>query len=356
MADLMAKASTKQVSLARGSQITGEVITVSDAEVVLDLNSKTEGLLPKNELSEDEFKALKPGVKMEVFVIAFDNKSGQAIVSLNPPGKTVRMSEMQTKKWQRVMRAYQQRSRVNGRAVEVNRGGLVVEVDGNRGFLPSSQLSFEKIKEIGKQGGLESLIGKDLSLAVIEVDPGANRLIFSNRTETPVGLKERLVHYNVGQKVKGKVAAVLPIGICCDIEGIEGLILAADVSWERIEDLQSKFAVGQEIEAAVAGVDESTGRVNLSLRQLTSDPFEELAAQYQVDDVVKGTITNITQNGMNVALEKGVEGFISSASIESGMEYEIGLTTSFLVDSIDKQRRKINLAPFLTSTKGLIYK
>ena len=152
--------------------------------------------------------------------------------------------------------------------------------------------------------------------------------------------------------------------------GLEGVIFATELSWTPFDSFDKtqdgsaqgkdeekpEFKVGDKVEAKVIGKDENLGRLNLSLRQMQEDPFTALAENFQVDDVVSGTVKEITTAGISVALEKGVEGLVPAAKVDQGNPYTVGQTTNFLVDSVDTRQRKINLAPFLTSTVGLIYK
>lgn len=256
--------------------------------------------------------------------------------------------------WSKFLQAQNQKSKLQGQVMEVNRGGLIVEVMGVRGFLPNSQVGFELLSKSGK--GMENLIGQNLTVTVIEVDQDNNKLIFSERGQVSKDILGNLKKFKKDQKVQGKIAAILPFGLVIDISGAEGLVFISDVSWEKVEDLQSQFTVGQELEVLVLGLDRESGRLNLSIKQLTEDPFVKLAENYPVDEVVKGTVAVVSEKGAAVKLEGGLEGFLPSSKMSPDTACEVGKTLTLLVDSVDTQRRKINLAPFITSTEGLIYK
>jgi ribosomal protein S1 len=354
MADLMASLSAKTLSLTRGEEVKGEIITITDNEFILDLGTKTEGVISKNDFPDDELEKLKVGDSITSFVVIPENDFGQTVLSMQrQTGRTDRRSQEQLKRWQKFIQAQTKRSTLQGKVLEVNKGGLVVDIDGIRGFVPSSHVSLEAISKVSS---FEELIGQTLPVMVIEVDPGNNRLIFSARKAVSQEVRDQLNQFEVGKKVKGKVAALVPFGLFVDLEGVEGVVFAHEVSWEEVTDLSGLYQVGQEIDAVVVGKDENLGRVTLSVRQLQEDPFEKIAEEFQTDDVVTGTVVAVDQSGVMVDLESGVSGFVPAEKVEVGNEYTVGQRTNFLVDSIDKARHRINLAPFLTSTKGLIYK
>src|SRR5260221_4448348 len=235
--------------------------------------------------------------------------------------------------------------------LDVNIGGLVVEVGVVRGVVPSEQVALSQVSN------LDELVGKDLEITVIEVDPNQNRLICSQKTSLTEEVKQTLSAIKEGEIVKGKVAAVLPFGIFVSLDnGVEGLVHVSEISWEKQEDPNSLYKIDDPIEAKVISVESGTGRVNLSIRQLAKDPFVEKAKDLQPDDVVKGKVTKITSMGVFVELESGVEGLIKSSSLGEDNKYEMDQEATFLVDTIDTQKRRIYLAPFVTSTKDLIYK
>ncbi|MBI2338214.1 30S ribosomal protein S1 [Candidatus Daviesbacteria bacterium] len=358
MADLLAQSSTIPVVLHRGAQVEGTVVVITPQEVVFDLGAKAEGAVNKKDFSEDQLKTLKIGDVLPVFVVIPENESGQVILSLQKHFASGRKGDVD-KKWQRFFNLMQRKNQIQGQVIEANKGGLVVEVEGVRGFLPGSQVGLEQLS--GSEG-LSGLIGGQIPVNVIEVDPNNNRLILSARKKVSDDVKKKLAGFKAGEKVTGKVAAIAPFGLIVDLGQTEGVVFTQEVSWsssaEATEDkeLSDQFEMGQEVEAQVLGVDEDLGRVNLSFKRLSADPFEDLVKNYQVDDVVSGIVLETTQNGVAVKLGEGIEGFVPASKIEQGTKYEVGQKTSFLVDEIDKAKRRINLAPFLTTTKGLIYK
>ncbi len=346
MADLLARQEFKGISLTRGQEVTGEVVEILPQEVILDLGTKSEGVLQKKDIPAENLENLKVGVKIQTFVIYPENESGQVVLGLH---RATRGNL--GPKWDKFEDAYRKGQALSGKGLEINKGGLVVEVAGMRGFLPSSQIA------LSQAANPDELVGKDIEVRVIEVDPKQNRLIFSQKVVLSDNLKTSLAKVKAGDKVKGKVAALMPFGVFVSFaEGLEGLAHVSELSWEKVEDPNSLFKVGDEVEAKVLSADLDTGRVNLSIKQLQQDPFAQKAKDFQPDDIIKGKVTKVTSQGVSVELEGEVEGFVPQSKLEPDSNYAPGQSASFIVDTIDTQRRRVNLAPFLTSTKDLIYK
>ncbi|MCL4365810.1 S1 RNA-binding domain-containing protein [Patescibacteria group bacterium] len=355
MEELLASQSKHLITLHRGQPVEGEIVGITEKELTLDLGSKSEGVISTRDIPDSQLKDLKIGSKLKAFVYMVENEYGQTVLSSSPQNK---ISTTPFKghgiNWPKFQMAQSQKSKLQGKVNEVNRGGLIVEVMGARGFLPNSQVGFELLSKSG--AGMEELIGQDLTVTVIEIDQANNKLIFSQRGQISPEVKEKLSSFKKDQKVPGKIVAILPFGLVVDVAGAEGLVFISDASWDKIPDLSKAYSVGQELEVLVLGLDEELGRLNLSIKQLSEDPFEKLAKNYPADEVVKATVVSVSEAGVVVQLEDGVEGFLPASKMTPGSTYEAGKTVTLLVDGVDAQRRRINLAPFVTSTAGLIYK
>lgn len=322
----------KPLNLSRGQEVEGVVISVSNKETVLDIGTKSEGVI-------QGASGYKVGDKIKAFVLDPENESSQVALSLHPVAvRTTRSTRLPQGK---ILR---------GKVTELNRGGAVVMAEGVRGFLPNSQAGFEFLNK-----AKDNIIGQEIPVIATEADPSGGRVIFSQKG-TSKGHLERLQGFKNGQKVKGSVSAILPFGLVISLEEGAGLVFASDASWEKIEDLNSLFKVGQEVEALVISVDESLGRVNLSIKQLSEDPFVKISQKFIPDSAVKGEVREISEAGVAFKLEEGVEGFLPASKMDPAVKYEAGNKLTLLIDSVDVRRRRVNLTPLVTSTAGLIYK
>jgi len=349
MADLLAKQDAKALRLSRNQEVEGEVVLITETDIILDLGTKSEAILPKKDLPSSQADSLKAGDKVKVFVVVPENEAGQVIVTSQ---RILSKGGVGEQRFRRFEEAMSKNQILTGKGLEVNKGGLIVEVAGMRGFLPSSQVSLSSASDLG------SLIGKDVTVTVLEVDSSQNRLIFSQKGNVSEELKKKLSALKIGDKVKGTVAAVLPFGVFVSIkgenmDGIEGLVHVSELSWERVEDPNTLYKAGDEIEAQVVSIDLESGRVNLSIKVLKEDPFKALSEKYQTDDVVKATITKVAGDSITLKLEDGVEGTMVS---DKDTEYKEGESLTVLIDNVDTNKHKITFAPLRTSTKDLIYK
>lgn len=344
MEELLASIPQKPINLSRGQEVEGKVVLITQKEIILDLGTKSEGVIPKQEIPPTQLESMKKGDKMKAYVVVPENESSQVVLAMHPVTDT---------KGIRGVRLPQNKV-LRGRVVEVNRGGLIVEVMGVRGFLPNSQVGFELLGKAGE--GMGGLIGQDISVKVIEIDAVNNRLIFSQRGKLEDGVLKRLEAFKNGQKVSARIVCILPFGLVVSAAGVEGMVYVSDASWEKIDDLNLSFKAGQNIDAMILDVDKELGRVNLSIKLLTEDPFVLASQKFSPDEAVKAEVMSVSETGVVFKLEEGVEGFLPSAKMNPEIKYEAGKQITLLVDSVDVRRRKVNLTSLVTSTAGLIYK
>ena len=225
---------------------------------------------------------------------------------------------------------------------------------------------------------IADLIGKTITVRVIEVDRQSNRLILSQKMPDAKDIGQiagLLAKINIGDRLSGIVTAVLPFGIFVEVEikesksqrvkeskkdddglgKLEGLVHISEISWEKVEDPAKYFKVGDKVDVMVVAKDDTVGRLNLSIKQLADDPFLELSKQYSKDQVVGGNVDRITPYGVFVALSGGVEGLIHISKIPPNIEYEIGQALECTVEAVDTKARRITLAPVVRE-KPILYR
>jgi small subunit ribosomal protein S1 len=203
--------------------------------------------------------------------------------------------------------------------VGFNRGGLLLEARGLRGFIPISHLISVVVtpESPDRPTVLASLVGKQLCVKVIEFDPERGRLVFSERAAVagPGRRTELLASLQPGDRVRGQVTNITRFGVFVDLGGIEGLIHVSELSWGRVRHPADVVRCGQEIEVDVLSVDRDLARVALSLKEMLPDPWLSVAEHYQVGQVVEGTVTNVVRFGAFVGLEEGLEGLVHVSEI-----------------------------------------
>ncbi len=343
MEELLAQENYSFKGFKKGDSVTGKVAAITGKQVLLDFGGKTEGIVGEKEWEQikDFVSTLKIGDPIDAIVISIENDRGQMVVSIRKAGSKYR--------WQHADELLKSGDPVSVRGTEVNKGGIVVDFEGLKGFVPGSQFSSEYQNDIGK------MLGKVFLAKVIEVDQAQNRLIFSEKAVSGAkDLEKKLTDVkgkvNVGAKYLGKVSAIMPYGIFVNLDnGADGLVHISEVSWQKVENLADLFSVGQELEVLVLGISDSDAKLNLSLKQLLPDPWVKLAQKYSAEQQVKGEVTRLSPYGVFVRLEDGIEGLIHISKVPSEVTYEVGQDVSCTIESIDVTAHRISLVPVLTA-------
>lgn len=342
MDELLASSAYSLKVYKKGDVVEGTIASITGKEVLIDVAGKTEAIIGEKEW--DQVKTfvteLKPGDKITGVVISAENDRGQLVISVRRAGSDYR--------WQKMEKLLKSSEPITVRGVEINKGGLIVEAEGLRGFVPTSQLSMDN------QAQIQKMVNKSFQAIVIEVSKEQNRLIFSERQISAAGdlakkLEEVRSKVKVGETYKGKVSAIMNYGVFVNLSnGTDGLVHISEVSWNKVDDLGSIFTVGQEVEVLVLGIGENDGKLNLSVKQLQPDPWLKLADKYKPDQQISGKVTKLTSYGAFVELEPEVEGLIRTSKIPPSMELNAGDKVSCIVESVDLPAHKIALVPVLT--------
>ncbi|OGD72292.1 hypothetical protein A3A84_03290 [Candidatus Collierbacteria bacterium RIFCSPLOWO2_01_FULL_50_23] len=350
MDKLMAQAGTTLVTPKRGQQLEGTVSFVSKKMVLVDIGAKTEGVVADAEAKEavDIIETLKVGDKISVFVKHPENDQGQILLSLRKAVEEGRWSVF--KKWMDEDRE------VDVTGLEVNKGGMVVKIGEIRGFVPASQFG-EKFL-----GNMDELLGKTFRVKVIEVDKAQNRLIFSEKLVSDAeGLAkkdEALADIVAGTKLVGTVSGIMPFGVFVtvnvpvkgkgEVAKVEGLVHISEISWEKVDDPNTMFKVGQEVEVMVIGIEKEAGKLNLSIKQLSGDPWRDIETKYAVGTKHVGKAVRIAPYGVFVNFDRGIDGLIHVSKQPQGKEFKVGESVDVYVEMLDSKSRRMSLGVVLT--------
>lgn len=339
MEELLAQESYQIKGLKRGQQIEGIVTNISSKAVFVDIGAKTEGMVLGREFeaARDFIKNLKIGDKVLVFVVFPEDQSGQILLSL----KKAAFSSA----WKKFLEARQKDKEVQVQVKEVTGAGLLVDALGLSGFIPQSQIgkrSLEKIKE---------LPGERLKVKVLEVDQAQNRLVFSEKAvsekEKIAKVKKLLRKVEVGQIFEGRITALLPFGIFVQVkingEEIEGLVHISEISWEKVDDLASQFSEGEYVKVLVIGKDEEAGKLSLSIKKTTLDPWQEKVKKYLPESKVQGKVSRLISSGAIVEIEEGVEGLLHISKIPPERKIDVGDKIECFVEKIEPEKRRLSL-------------
>ncbi len=288
-------------TFAEGEIVTGRVIKVTPTDVVVDIGYKSEGLLPKTEVtSYDGEVRVKPGEEIEVFVERLEDPSGYVMLSRE---KAARM-----RVWDDIEAAYKNDQPISGRVVDRVKGGLSVDVGGVKAFLPGSLIDTKPIKN------LDSLRGHEYKFKVVSFDKKRSNVVLSRRAIVEVEHEhqkaETFSKLEEGKLTHGVVKNITDYGVFVDLGGVDGLLHITDISWGRVNHPSEYFNVGDEIEVMVLKFDPAAERVSLGYKQKAPDPWSDVVQRYPLGTKVSGKVVSLADYGAFIELEEGVEGLV----------------------------------------------
>jgi small subunit ribosomal protein S1 len=349
MEDLLKASEQQYRTLKHGEVIEGTIMRVDRDEILVDIGAKTEGVIPNREsqtLSDEERQALQIGDEVFVSVVQPESTDGHAILSVD--------RARQEKAWRDLQRQFDGGETIQAQVVGHNKGGLLVNLDGVRGFVPSSQISSMPPGEANKQAELAKMHNQTISLKIIEINRGRNRLILSERQamqEQRESMRARLLQeLEPGQVRPGTVTSICDFGAFVDIGGADGLIHLSELSWKRVAHPREVLQSGQRIDVYVLSVDPTERKIALSLKRTQPEPWETITDTYQLGQVVRGTITQVTSFGAFARLEDGIEGLIHVSELAEGRVanpksvVNVGETYDLKVIRIDPAKKRIGLS------------
>ena len=329
--------------LTAGEVVHGTILSIKKHEVLIDLGPLGVGLVPRREVSMSNNYAEGDEVTASVVEVELDN--GYSLLSMRKAARD--------RGWDEVAAKLESGEIVTVTPYDANRGGLLAEYEGVRGFLPVSQLSAEHYPRVGSSDKdeilqrLNTLVNKEIRVRILDADRKANKLIFSEKEAIKEGLAERFEKLSVGDTVKGIVTGVVDFGVFVNVEGIEGLIHISEISWERVNNPSDYVKVGQTVEAKIIAIDKE--RLSLSMKQLTKDPWLDEVEQFKSGEDVEGTVTRITPFGAFVQLSPAVEALVPVSELggdgtDPEKVFTLNERKTFTVLEIDKDNRKISLS------------
>ncbi len=324
-----------------GGVRSGKIVAIKPDCVIVDIGYKTEGVIRIGEFTEEELRALKPGDKIEVYVITMRDSEG--VISLSKE----RASKM--KIWDVLEMAVRDGTPVEGVITEKTKGGLTVDIGGVMAFLPGSQIDIKVTKDA------DALLKQKMLFKVLKINSKRSNVIVSRRAlleEERVKKKgETIGKIKEGAVFEGFVKNITDYGVFVDLGGIDGLLHISDISWGRITHPSEFFAIGDKIEVVVLKYDEASERITLGYKQKQTDPWENVQEKYPVGQKVKGKIVSITDYGAFIELEDGLEGLIHISELDwtpkpkhPSKYLSIGETVEAIVLKVDRAERKLSLS------------
>jgi len=339
MEDLLLNTKRTLRTFRRGEVVEGDVVSVNRHEVFVDLGAKSEGIISNRELEGDldSILGLAVGDKVLASVVQTENDQGYTILSL-------KKAESE-RSWRQLQDLFARKGTLTVKVVDSNKGGFVVETAGGlRGFVPFSHLIRPPASDSSSTPS--PLLGRTLTVSVIELNQANNRLVFSEKIAallTDPQTKSFYENLRPGKKLKGRVTTVSSFGVFVELApGVEGLVHISEIGWERVEDPGEVVRKGDEVEVSILSIDRERGQLALSMRARQKNPWEKVARQYHVGDVVSGTVTKTVPFGAFVRLPEGVEGLIhvseTTGPLAEGEEVET------VIINLEPEKQKLGLS------------
>ncbi|MFH1183015.1 MAG: S1 RNA-binding domain-containing protein [Candidatus Moraniibacteriota bacterium] len=344
-----------------GELIKGKVIAVTNSAVYVDLGPLGTGIIMGREMKDGLgiVENLNEGDEMEAMVVELENDEGYVELSIREAAYE--------KAWGELSRKMESRESVSTRILEANRGGLMVEVNGIYGFLPVSQLSHEhypRVEDGDKNKILQlllKLVGLEIKVKIIDVDPEDEKLIVSEKATYEEKEKEVIGEFKVGDEVSGMVSGVVDFGAFVkfapkdkrieeveDKDLLEGLVHISELAWQLIEDPHEIIKTGEKVECKIIDIDGT--RVSLSIRALKEDPWTKITDKYQVGKIVEGLVTKINPFGAFVQLDRDIHGLAHVSEVLGKIKVkslndilEVGKKYNFKILSIEPESHRLGL-------------
>jgi small subunit ribosomal protein S1 len=330
-----------------GDIVAGEVIAVDTASVYIDLPPHGTGIIYGREYinARNIIRNITVGDDISAKVVEPENDDGYVELSLKEARQAI--------VWAKAEEAMQDEEVFNLTVKDANKGGLLLDWEGIRGFLPASQLKPEHYPRV--EGGdkdrilqeLKELVGDKLTVSIITADPEAEKLIFSEKSPSKEEKEAVMDTYEVGEVIEGTVTGIVDFGVFIEIEeGLEGLAHISELDWGLVEDPGDLFAVGETVTAKI--IDKEEDQVSLSIKELKENPWIEAADTYHAGQEVSGVIIKFNEHGALAAIEEGVAGLVHVSEFES-MEalrdtLELGRTYQFEINLFEPREQRMALS------------
>ncbi|MBT6414647.1 30S ribosomal protein S1 [Candidatus Puniceispirillum sp.] len=339
-ADLLAESFGKDTNI-EGSVVRGFVVEIEGDAVLIDVGLKSEGRIPLKELvSPGQESDVKIGDEIEVYVERMEDRNGQAVLS--------RDKARREEAWSLLEASFEKQERVTGIIFGKVKGGFTVDLSGATAFLPGSQVDIRPVRDLGP------LMGSPQPFQILKIDRRRGNIVVSRRAvleESRAEARTELVsNLQEGQVLQGVVKNITDYGAFVDLGGVDGLLHVTDIAWQRISHPSEALQIGETVEVQVIRFNAETQRISLGMKQLLSDPWENVEGKFPIGAKMEGRVTNITDYGAFVELEAGVEGLVhvsemswTKKNVHPGKIVSTSQQVEVMVLDVDLSKRRISL-------------
>ena len=339
-ADLLAESFGEGTNV-EGSVVRGFVIGIEGDAVIIDVGLKSEGRVPLKELAAPGQKAdVSIGDEIEVYVERMEDRNGQAVLSRDKARREEAWGVLET--------SFEKQERVTGVIFGKVKGGFTVDLSGATAFLPGSQVDIRPVRDLGP------LMGTPQPFQILKIDRRRGNIVVSRRAvleESRAEARSELVsNLQEGQILQGVVKNITDYGAFVDLGGVDGLLHVTDIAWQRISHPSEALQIGETVEVQVIRFNAETQRISLGMKQLLSDPWENVDGKFPIGAKMEGRVTNITDYGAFVELEAGVEGLVhvsemswTKKNVHPGKIVSTSQQVEVMVLDVDLSKRRISL-------------
>ena len=317
--------------------ITGQIISVSDKDVVIDIGFKSDGIIPRNEFEGE----VNPGDTLEVYVERLENYHGQLQLSKERAEKV--------RRWERIERAFENGTVLEGTIIRRIKGGMIVDlIDGLEAFLPGSQIDMRPVRDF------DSYLDRKMEFKIVKINSDNENVVVSHKALIERDLASQresiLSTMEAGQVLEGVAKNITNFGVFVDLGGVDGLLHITDLTWGRVSHPTEVVSLDENLKVVVLDYDKDRQRISLGLKQLQPHPWENIEERYKPGDVVEGKVVSITDYGAFLEIEQGIEGLVHVSEMSwtghirhPSQHVSLGQVVKVSVLSIDHSTKKISL-------------
>ena len=341
------------VEVEDGQLVAGTVVKVDREEALLDIGFKSEGVIPRRELSLRNDVAVDElvnvGDQIEALVIQKEDKDGRLILS--------KKRAQYEKAWGDIQKVKDNDGMVKGLVIEVVKGGLIVDI-GLRGFLPASLVELRRVRD------LQPYMGMEIEAKIIELDKNRNNVVLSRRSWLEETQKEQREEFldllKPGERRKGVISSVVNFGAFVDLGGMDGLIHVSELSWKHVSHPSEVVTIGDEVDIEVLEVDLDRERISLSLKATQQDPWQEFADTHRVGELVYGRVSKLVPFGSFIQVGENIEGLVHISEMSN---HHVDLPEQVVtpgeelwvkIIDVDLEKRRISLSVKQAAEGGIV--
>jgi ribosomal protein S1 len=343
MEELLKLSQFKVKGFSKGEKVKGKVLSKNPKSLILDIGGKSEGVVAENAFIEarDLIKALEIGDEVNATVLIPETKEGTVLLSLRHAANDAI--------WETLENHFKEKKEISVKGKSASKAGIMVEVEGLYGFIPASQVG-------KKYSDLEELVEKNFKAIIIDLNRRNNKIVLSEKEVSEASEiklnKEALKKVKEGEIYDGKVITITNFGcfVKLDIDkkvDVEGLVHISEIAWEKVKKVTDVLKEGDKVKVKVIEVRD--GRLSLSIKHAQKDPWTDVSEKYSQEQKIKGKVTKVSDFGVFVQLEPGIEGLVHITKIPPATKFKVGDIADCYIEEIDPKEKRISLGITLTS-------